>query len=70
MGDSFTYFASYGRIKSLPNGKMSQYGAYWTMPAAFGGQTQQLAGLRRPARRRDQERNGQRLLRGHALGSH
>ncbi|WP_257305147.1 DUF3373 domain-containing protein [Geothrix campi] len=45
VGDSFTYFASYGHIKSLPNGKMSQYGAYWTMPAAMGGQTQQLAGF-------------------------
>ncbi|HEY3400600.1 MAG TPA: DUF3373 family protein [Geothrix sp.] len=45
VGDAFTYFASYGRIKSLPNGKMSQYGAYWTMPAAMGGQTAQLAGF-------------------------
>ncbi len=44
VGDRFTYFASYGRIKSLPNGKSSQYGAYWTMPAAMGG-TQQLAGF-------------------------
>ena len=42
--DSFTYFASYGYIKSLPNGKQSQYGAYWTFPAAMGG-TQQLAGF-------------------------
>jgi len=45
LADSFTYFASYGYIKSQPNGKMSQYGAYWTMPPAFGGQTVQLAGF-------------------------
>lgn len=45
VSDSFTYFASYGRIKSNPNGKMSQYGAYWTMPPAFGGETVQLAGF-------------------------
>jgi len=44
IGDDFTYFASFGHIKSLPNGKSSQYGAYWTMPAAMGG-TQQLAGF-------------------------
>ena len=45
IGDTFTYFASYGTIKSLPNGKMSQYGAYWNMPPAMGGQTTQLAGF-------------------------
>ena len=44
VGDNFTYFASYGHIKSLPNGKMSQYGAYWTFPPTMGG-TQQLAGF-------------------------
>jgi len=44
IGDTFTYFASYGHIKSNPNGKMSQYGAYWTFPANMGG-TQQLAGF-------------------------
>jgi len=44
VGDTFTYFASYGHIKSNPNGKMSQYGAYWTFPANMGG-TQQLAGF-------------------------
>lgn len=44
LGDTFTYFASYGHIKSNPNGKMSQYGAYWTFPANMGG-TQQLAGF-------------------------
>lgn len=43
--DSFTYFVSYGHIKSNPNGKTSQYGAYWTMPPAAGGQTVQLAGF-------------------------
>ena len=45
VGDTFTYFASYGHIKSNPNGKASQYGAYWTMPAGMGGQTMQLAGF-------------------------
>jgi hypothetical protein len=45
IGDTFTYFASYGYIKSLPNGKTSQYGAYWNMPPAMGGQTTQLAGF-------------------------
>jgi hypothetical protein len=44
VGDRFTYFASFGHIKSLPNGKTSQYGAYWTFPANMGG-TQQLAGF-------------------------
>jgi hypothetical protein len=44
VGDTFTYFASYGHIKSNPNGKTSQYGAYWTFPANMGG-TQQLAGF-------------------------
>jgi hypothetical protein len=44
IGDTFTYFASYGYIKSNPNGKSSQYGAYWTFPANAGG-TQQLAGF-------------------------
>ncbi len=33
IGDSFTYFASFGAIKSHPNGKVSQYGAYWDFPA-------------------------------------
>ncbi len=32
IGDTFTYFASYGYIKSNPNGKESQYGAYFNMP--------------------------------------
>ena len=45
IGDTFTYFASGGYIKSHPNGKVSQYGAYWTMPAAMGGHTVQLAGF-------------------------
>lgn len=44
VGDQFTYFLSGGYIKSHPNGKVSQYGAYWDFPAAFGG-TQQLAGF-------------------------
>ncbi|MBK9798062.1 MAG: DUF3373 family protein [Holophagaceae bacterium] len=44
IGDTFTYFASYGSIKSNPNGKTSQYGAYWTFPANAGG-LQQLAGF-------------------------
>ena len=42
--DNLTYFASYGYIKSNPNGNKSQYGAYWTFPANMGG-TQQLAGF-------------------------
>lgn len=33
IGDSFTYFASFGAIKSNPNGQVSQYGAYWDFPA-------------------------------------
>ena len=33
IGDTFTYFGSFGYIKSHPNGKTSQYGAYWNMPA-------------------------------------
>ncbi|HEX9010653.1 MAG TPA: DUF3373 family protein [Holophagaceae bacterium] len=44
VGDQFTYFLSGGYIKSHPNGKSSQYGAYWDFPAAMGG-TQQLAGF-------------------------
>lgn len=44
IGDSFTYFISGGYLKSLPNGKVSQYGAYWDFPASMGG-TQQLAGF-------------------------
>jgi hypothetical protein len=34
IGDSFTYFVSGGYLKSRPNGQVSQYGAYWTMPGA------------------------------------
>jgi len=45
IGDSFTYFASFGSIKSNPNGKSSQYGAYWDMPAAMGGANYQLTGF-------------------------
>ncbi|BDU73484.1 DUF3373 family protein [Mesoterricola silvestris] len=45
VGDSFTYFASFGSIKSRPNGKTSQYGAYWDMPAAMGGPNVQLTGF-------------------------
>ena len=45
IGDTFTYFASYGYIKSNPNGKMSQYGAYWTMNPADPSTTVQLAGF-------------------------
>jgi len=45
IGDSFTYFASFGAIKSAPNGKVSQYGAYWDMPAAYGGPNTQLTGF-------------------------
>lgn len=44
VGDTFTYFASFGYIKSHPNGKQSQYGAYWDFPAGMGG-TQQLTGF-------------------------
>lgn len=35
LGDQFTYFASYGYIKTQPNGKQSQYGAYWNFPAVM-----------------------------------
>jgi len=35
VGDSFTYFASFGAIKSNPNGQVSQYGAYWDFPATM-----------------------------------
>ncbi len=45
VGDSFTYFGSFGYIKSHPNGKSSQYGAYWDMPEAYGGPNTQLAGF-------------------------
>jgi hypothetical protein len=45
IGDTFTYFASAGYIKSHPNGKSSQYGAYWDMPAAMGGPGYQLTGF-------------------------
>jgi hypothetical protein len=45
VGDAFTYFASFGRIKSKPNGKSSQYGAYWNMPGPFGGPNFQLMGF-------------------------
>jgi hypothetical protein len=45
VGDSFTYFGSFGYIKSHPNGKVSQYGAYWDMPDAYGGPNTQLAGF-------------------------
>ncbi len=44
VGEQFTYFISGGYLKSHPNGKVSQYGAYWDFPAAYGG-TQQLAGF-------------------------
>jgi hypothetical protein len=42
VGDQFTYFVSGGYIKSHPNGKASQYGAYMDLPSAtlltgFGG---------------------------------
>ncbi len=39
IGDTFTYFVSEGYVKSHPNGKASQYGAYMagTMMAGFGG---------------------------------
>jgi hypothetical protein len=45
VGDTFTYFLSAARIKSLPNGKSSQYGAYWDMPPAYGGNNTQLMGF-------------------------
>ena len=45
IGDTFTYFLSGGSIKSLPNGKSSQYGSYWNMPAAYGGNNTQLMGF-------------------------
>ena len=45
IGDTFTYFASAGYIKSHPNGKSSQYGAYWNMPAQMGGPGYQLTGF-------------------------
>ena len=45
VGDTFTYFGSYGYIKSHPNGKSSQYGAYWDMPAQMGGPNTQLTGF-------------------------
>jgi hypothetical protein len=35
IGDSFTYFLSGGYIKSRPNGKVSQYGAYWDFPTVM-----------------------------------
>jgi len=45
IGDTFTYFGSFGYIKSNPNGKVSQYGAYWNMPAPYGGPNYQLTGF-------------------------
>jgi hypothetical protein len=45
IGDTFTYFGSFGYIKSHPNGKVSQYGAYWNMPAPYGGDNVQLTGF-------------------------
>ena len=45
IGDTFTYFVSGGYLKSHPNGQVSQYGAYWTMPASMGGNTVQLSGF-------------------------
>lgn len=45
VGDQFTYFLSGGYIKSRPNGKSSQYGAYWTMNPADPSTTTQLAGF-------------------------
>ncbi|HJW33532.1 MAG TPA: DUF3373 family protein [Holophagaceae bacterium] len=45
VGDTFTWFASFGHIKSNPNGKVSQYGAYWDMPPAYGGAGTQLTGF-------------------------
>ena len=49
IGDTFTYFVSGGYLKSLPNGKVSQYGAYWTfpsvMPAGYPTGLTQLSGF-------------------------
>lgn len=45
IGDTFTWFASGGYLKSHPNGKVSQYGAYWDMPAGYGGPGTQLTGF-------------------------
>lgn len=45
IADTFTYFGSFGYIKSHPNGKVSQYGAYWNMPAPYGGPNYQLTGF-------------------------
>ena len=45
VGDTFTYFASYGYIKSNPNGNESQYGAYWDMPANMGGPAYRVTGF-------------------------
>lgn len=45
VGDTFTYFASGGYIKSHPNGKQSQYGAYWNMPDGMGGNDTLLTGF-------------------------
>ena len=49
IGDTFTYFLSAGYLKSLPNGKVSQYGAYWTfpsvMPAGYPTGLTQLSGF-------------------------
>jgi hypothetical protein len=50
VADTFTYFVSAGRIKSNPNGKSSQYGAYWNFPAQMppgypAGPNVQLAGF-------------------------
>ncbi len=49
IGDQFTYFVSAGYLKSHPNGKSSQYGAYWTfpstMPAGYPTGLTQLSGF-------------------------
>lgn len=49
IGDTFTYFASFGWLKSHPNGQASQYGAYWdfpqTMPPGYPTGTTQLSGF-------------------------
>jgi hypothetical protein len=45
IGDEFTYFISGGYLKSRPNGQESQYGAYWTMPTALGGNTIRVTGF-------------------------
>ena len=42
VGDTFSYFVSGGYVKSHPNGRVSQYGAYMNLPSAmqlsgFGG---------------------------------